>query len=125
METKVILKYRRECDSWLCNECDMENSMLLTKCIVCGCGKSSTILRTWTEADEYLEKISDDMPVFKDDKDTSAKNGTNEGNILWAIIIILIIIGLIVAICQDNSSGIYATQVNALIKAGIEELCIM
>lgn len=54
METKVILKYRRERDSWLCGECDTENSMSVEKCIVCGYRKStsSTILKTWTEADE-------------------------------------------------------------------------
>ena len=41
-ETKVILKYKRERDSWLCPECDTENSITLGKCTVCGCRKTST-----------------------------------------------------------------------------------
>jgi len=30
METKEILKFYRECDSWLCPECDRENDMSLS-----------------------------------------------------------------------------------------------
>lgn len=40
-ETKVILKYKRECDSWLCPECDTENSISLGKCAVCNFRNSS------------------------------------------------------------------------------------
>lgn len=53
-DTNVILKYRRPQDSWICPECDAENTLVHARCSVCGCGKFGTtaIVKAWSEADE-------------------------------------------------------------------------
>ncbi len=53
-DTNVILKYRRPQDSWICPECDAENTLMYARCSVCGCGKFGTtaIVKAWSEADE-------------------------------------------------------------------------
>ncbi len=53
-DTNVILKYRRPQDSWLCPECDSENTLSYSSCFVCGCGRVGTpvIVKAWTEMDE-------------------------------------------------------------------------
>lgn len=53
-DTNIILKYRRPQDSWLCPECDAENTLMYSRCSVCGCGKfgTPTIVKAWSEADE-------------------------------------------------------------------------
>jgi len=59
METKEILKFYRECDSWLCPECDRENDMSLGKCSVCGCKRHPefTVLKKWTETENTPSKM--------------------------------------------------------------------
>ena len=54
METKEVLKYHRENDSWLCPVRDTENGMVLGNCMLCGCkhDSSTVVLKQWTEADE-------------------------------------------------------------------------
>lgn len=53
-DTNIILKYRRPQDSWLCPECDAENTLSYSRCTVCGCGKfgTPTIVKAWSVADE-------------------------------------------------------------------------
>ncbi|MBQ7875785.1 MAG: hypothetical protein IJ316_00705 [Clostridia bacterium] len=51
-ETVTILTYKRNSKAWLCNECETENHMEYTKCIVCGMNRqvTSRVLETWETA---------------------------------------------------------------------------
>jgi len=113
-ETKVILKYKRENDCWLCPECDTENNVSLGKCTVCGLKKSpsAVILKQWTEADDKpitppkkKTVTTPTGPVFKDtDKDEYIPEEENKNKIIWWIVAI-IIIGLIIAASQANAQA--------------------
>lgn len=116
-EINIILKYKRSNDSWLCPECDTENSITLGKCVVCGCRKTSTttILKRWTEADEGLvTETPKETPIFKDgEEDThTPEEKSNKNKIIWGIIVAIIVIGIIVAVVQANNSSAYANAVN-------------
>ena len=54
MEENIILKYRREFDCWVCDECDIENATTQETCVVCNAPKPvyATILKAWSPADE-------------------------------------------------------------------------
>lgn len=123
-EICTILKYKRPHDSWLCPECDTENSLSLGKCTVCGCRKTSTdiILKQWTEADDRpvippkktpTHTPTPSGPVFKDmDKDDYIPEEENKNKIIWGIIIAIIIIGLIIAASQGSTSAAYSDAMN-------------
>ncbi|MBE7012417.1 MAG: hypothetical protein E7415_07065 [Ruminococcaceae bacterium] len=54
--TKVILKYRRDTDAWVCPVCDMENNATVGKCILCQGNKApdSRILKQWKPEDDVI-----------------------------------------------------------------------
>ena len=56
MSENIILKYRREFDCWVCDECDIENPTTQNTCSVCNSSRSSyaTILKAWTPEDEII-----------------------------------------------------------------------
>ncbi len=74
METKVILKYKRECDSWICPDCDTENHMTVGRCTVCGYGRTSTvsIVKAWTPADDVPE-VESERSAYKSTYGTAHK----------------------------------------------------
>lgn len=122
METKVILKYKRPCDSWLCPDCDAENSMTVSRCTICDCVKTASvvIVKTWTPADDVPEVeqpippkksgfgivgggtsggkgYEDSKTIFKDGFDTPplskpASSGGSKALLIIAAIIAVIII---------------------------------
>ena len=123
METRQILKYRRDRDRWVCAECDTENEMTVGRCIVCGSVKSpgAVILKTWTAADDRppvpprppvpQRKIQPIQgPIFKDDGYVPEKEKSGAG-ILWTILAILVIVFfLIVGLGLEN--GVFAKTSN-------------
>lgn len=123
-EVHEILRYKRSYDSWLCPECDTENSVSLGKCTVCGCRKTSsaTILKQWTEADDRpvtpppkkTSTSTTTTSVFKDtEKDSYVpEEETNKNKIIWGIIIAIIIIFLLIAINQGNTYAAYSDAMN-------------
>lgn len=117
MGINVILKYKRECDCWLCPECDTENNISASRCTVCGCQKSAsaTILKQWTEADERPVNCPPksnippthytppkDTKIFTDtDKDTYIpEEETNTSKIFWFVIFIIFIFILVAIILR-------------------------
>lgn len=40
LETNVILKFKRLCDCWLCQDCGCENSIADSVCLVCGADRA-------------------------------------------------------------------------------------
>lgn len=66
MEPNVILKYKRPTDSWLCPDCDCENSMDKTNCSMCACERPvyPVLVNAWKESDE--------KPVTSSRKPTAA-----------------------------------------------------
>ncbi len=105
-----IMKYKRSCDSWLCPECDTENSVLLGKCIVCGSQRplSATVLKQWTEEDDKPKETYRKAEVIEE-YDNNEEETTGD-KILWWIILgvllVLILIGLskrsAYATCMDT-----------------------
>lgn len=108
-DLNVILKYRRPQDSWLCPECDAENTLAYTSCSVCGCAKIGTpaLVKAWSP--------SDDAPIAPPPRPRSYPtpprpvptpySGSSESNagvvIVWTIVIILAIV-LIAALILSN-----------------------
>lgn len=118
-ETNIILKYKRDCDSWLCSGCDTENAMSLSRCTVCGCRKSSSaeVLKQWTEQTERTvtppnKKTSPTSEPISKGTDKDAPEGGNKNKIIWGIIIAIIIIGLIVAASQGSTYAAYSDTMN-------------
>lgn len=62
-ETVTILTYKRNSKAWLCNECETENHMEYTKCIVCGMNRqvTSRVLETW-ETEQAKSKATGVKP---------------------------------------------------------------
>lgn len=117
-ETNIILKYKRDCDSWLCSDCDTENAMSLSRCTVCGCGKSSSaeVLKQWTEQTERTvtppkKKTSPTSEPISKGTAKDAPEGGNKNRIIRGLIIAIIIIGLIIAASQG---GTYVAYSNAM-----------
>ncbi|MBR3933728.1 MAG: hypothetical protein IKJ68_07460 [Clostridia bacterium] len=54
MGDNIILKYRREFDCWLCDECGIENPNTQNSCTVCNAPRpvNPTILKAWSPEDE-------------------------------------------------------------------------
>lgn len=135
-EVHEILRYKRPYDSWLCPECDTENSVSLGKCTVCGCRKTSsaTILKQWTEADDRpvtpppkkTTTSTSTTSVFKDtEKDSYVpEEETNKNKIIWGIIIAIIIIFLLIAISQGNTYAAYSDAMNEF-NSGNYETALM
>lgn len=121
-ETKVILKYKRECDSWLCPECDTENSISLGKCAVCNFRKTSevAILKPWSAVDERAAstntttKTNTSTSIFKDDDYTppAEENETNKNKIIWGIVAAIVIILILIGISQNSNASAYSEAMN-------------
>ena len=128
MEIYEILEYKREHDCWVCPECDAENSLIFSKCSVCGVQKKAEakILKAWSEeykrtatTTQKVKSKSDDTQVFKGHDDHIRKEhdeyipSTEKSNykgFMWFAIILIIVI-LIAAITQGKS---YAACSNAM-----------
>ncbi len=128
MDTNVILKYRRECDSWICPECDLENPATVDRCSVCGCMRpiGASLLKAWSEADERPippprkvppvgvgrppkhPRSTITEPIFKD-YDEYIPPEQPESNvatgIVWGIIIAIVILALVFIL--SNSGNIF------------------
>ena len=131
-ETKVILKYKRECDSWLCPECDTENSISLDKCAVCNFRKTSevAILKQWSAVDEHAvsttstTKTKKSTSIFKDD-DYTPPTEANKNKIIWGIIIVILIVGLLVAASQGSTYATYSDAINEFNSGNYETAMAM
>ena len=66
MEVYEILEFKREKDSWICSECDTENSLLINKCSVCGEMKKSgsKILRAQNKEEKPVTPPEKDNPLL-------------------------------------------------------------
>lgn len=123
-EVHEILRYKRPCDSWLCPECDTENSLSLGKCSVCGCIKTSsaTIVNQWTEAEDRPitppKKTSTYVPsgpIFKDrDRDDYIYREETDytKKILLGIAIVIIIILILSGLSQNVTYAAYSASMN-------------
>lgn len=103
METKEILKYRRDIDAWVCSECDKENEMIFENCTLCGCRRQQydPILKKWTEADERpvapitratSRKTYYNTPCFKDHEEDKRYFTEEEKNDMSGIVVAVILL---------------------------------
>ena len=124
METKVLLKYHRDCDAWLCPECDTENPISVTNCDVCNCKRSSSfiILKQFTKETEppitpvNKTKTPDtSVTLFNAIDDDYIQEEKNPMKIVWGIFIVFLIIILIVAASNANACSPYSGITNDLI----------
>ena len=118
-ETSTILKYRRPQDSWLCPECDSENTLSYSTCSVCGCGivGAPKIVKAWSLLDDRPSPYG--RPTYVNPGVALSKPGSGgmSGPIgrpisppkeshsvrafLWTIVVILAII-MIAFLCAEN-----------------------
>lgn len=137
-EVHEILRYKRPYDSWLCPECDTENSVSLGKCMVCGCKKTSsaTILKQWTEADDRpvtpppkkATTSTTTTSVLEDtEKDSYVPEEETNNNkiILGVIIAIIIIFFLLIAISQGSTYAAYSDAMNKYNDGNYETALMM
>ena len=70
----TILSYKRNSRVWVCNECETENQIDFTRCIVCGMNRQTTsrILETWEKEQQLLAERGrrayapqPEIPAFK------------------------------------------------------------
>lgn len=121
MEVYEILEFKREKDSWICSECDTENSLLINKCIVCGEMKKSgsKILRAQNKEEKPVtppEKDNpnpNDDPIFKEhdeyDNHIDATKETNYKGLIW-VVAILVIVFLRIIIVHNYYPSDYLAQ---------------
>ena len=66
---RIMLKYRRETDSWVCPCCDMENSTFIGNCLLCRTPRTpdALFLKHWTEADEVpvAPRVAPPAPAYR------------------------------------------------------------
>ena len=120
METKVILKYRRECDKWVCPECDAENNMTVARCTVCDSARtaSATFLRQWSPADEAPvapPTPTHTAPTYTGYRTPEPYRGIDDprymppaekenSGAVWAIVAVVAVILLIFIACVANAA---------------------
>ena len=114
METKEILKYRRNVGCWLCTECESENDLSLYQCAVCGTDKSASaiILNPGEDAAIYnipvpgkTEEIVDDLKLGRvySERIPEADGRSGGGKVaVWIIVILLIAILFSVFILSEQ-----------------------
>lgn len=117
-ETVTILKYKRNSKAWLCNECETENHMEYTKCIVCGMNRqvTSKILETWeTERTKTVSEpkvaaggwVNTHTPTVRPSEPAygyytrSSKDSTGIKAIICVVVAIIVIIALVVFLNQN------------------------
>lgn len=113
-EIRTILVYKRPHDSWLCPECDTENSLSLDKCMVCGCRKTSsaTILKQWTEADDRTDREQKESNVSTD-LGQVFKDTDKEDKVIWGVLIgIILFILLMIGLSQAGDASVYDNAMN-------------
>ena len=123
MDVNVILKYRRDHDSWLCSECEVENHISLGRCAVCGDHRSpaSPIIKAWSEADEIAAaaavrpEFSTRPPVAPPQAGPYGgyharppvapppKDDSNNNYVIWLIVAAIVIVLLIFAATSANA----------------------
>lgn len=119
-ETVTILTYKRNSKAWLCNECETENHMEYTKCIVCGMNRqiTSRILETWETARTKPKPVSNptistpatgwvnttapgSKPTTYYPPASSGGDSTGIKAIICVVIAIIVIIGLVVFLNEN------------------------
>ncbi len=119
-ETVTILTYKRNSKAWLCNECETENHMEYTKCIVCGMNRqvTSRILETWETARTKPKTVPtptvttggwvnttapSSTPVAPTYSPPTYSSGDSTGikAIICVVIAIIVIIGLVVFLNEN------------------------
>lgn len=116
MDENIILKYRREFDCWVCDECDIENEISSDSCIVCSAPKPQypKFLKAWSPDDEAPppiphnepanHRVNSDFgtePVFRDASrgiytPPQPPKDSMSGVLIWLIVFIIIFICLII-----------------------------
>jgi len=141
-DIKVILKYSREEDCWVCPECDTENPLDSTKCSVCQSNydrdsilnKKSRNSESEATASAHNSRVrwssdashgeSGDSIITSEAQDSSTKRseGTSPGKVISIIISILLIILAIYLISRNSlaladsleSTGLFTVQADGI-----------
>lgn len=138
LETKSILKFRRNGETWICPECDVENNITSEFCNVCGCPKTAAteFLKSYSKSDEtpvMTEKNTSSSvnfsPAFKDDvyTDEEVSSGKKSTALkILLILLILVVIAIIVvvsifAINKHNKQTKYEKAVEQFNSGNYEE----
>lgn len=110
METKLIVKYRRPSDRWVCPDCDAENDIGSVRCTVCGCEKnpSVSILKAWSPELERAGKADSSKRLISGPRSTSAggysssgdDSSTDSSNVFWLVVASVLVLMIIVLIAQ-------------------------
>ncbi|MBE7033353.1 MAG: hypothetical protein E7406_03905 [Ruminococcaceae bacterium] len=114
METKLIVKYRRPNDKWICPDCDAESDVGCNRCSVCGCEKNPTvnILKAWSPELERVNTTASVKKVtpasghtmsggYSASGHTSSDPSGETNNVVWVVVATLFILIFILIIAQS------------------------
>lgn len=121
METKIIMRYKREKAAWICWNCEMENDMTGQECYFCRAKRANArVVKSWAE--EAAISSYDHSQTENSDasfSNTGAKHGFKDGEedvkkraeaeasgkedslfvpvLLWALLLVVIVIVIAIA----------------------------
>lgn len=121
METKIIMRYKREKSAWICWNCEMENEISRQECYFCRAKRDNArIVKSWAEEaafgmyeEKSTEPNKEDKITRDEAKDVSEKSTrekevvpevpTEKDSVIGPVVIwsiLLIVIVLIIAVAR-------------------------
>ena len=120
METKIIMRYKREKPAWICWNCEMENEVSVHECYFCRAKRDNArVVKSWAEEAalsshvekpaeirKYIpkEKLPDDSRVDETENMPDEELYEQEDSVLGPVIIWTVLLIVIVLIVMVASS---------------------
>ena len=109
LETKSILKFSRDIETWLCPGCDVENNITSDFCNVCGCPKTAATIFYDPYSEEKVvetpvmpEKDADlsgsFSPIYREDSYVAEESVSGKKSTFLKILLVFLILVVIAAI---------------------------
>lgn len=77
METKIIMRYKREKSAWICWNCEMENEISRQECYFCRAKRDNArVVKSWAE--EAAFGMYEEKPAEKNNEDKIAGDGIKD-----------------------------------------------
>ncbi len=109
METKIIMRYRREKPAWICWNCEMENEISAQECYFCRAKRDNArIIKSWAEQ-AALSSYDEEKMTDKNQNGNVTENESYEDEmpekedsvigpvIIWTVLLIVIVLIIAVA----------------------------